>query len=121
VRRSRRPLGADRFDHRLPHLPLLACRPNAGTHRNPDRRNTGHPDNINRASDGNYWLALVGVRTPSFDLSMEKAAFRRRMAKQVPTDEWLGPNLNYGCVVKFDEAGNVLESYWDPTGISQRP
>ena len=35
----------------------------------------GHPDNINRASDGNYWLALVGVRTPSFDLSMGKAAF----------------------------------------------
>ena len=21
-------------------------------------------------------------------------------------------------MVKFDEAGNVLESYWDPTGIS---
>jgi ribose transport system permease protein len=78
----------------------------------------GHPDNINRASDGNYWLALIGVRTPSFDLSMRKAAFRRRMAKQVPLDEWLGPNLNYGCVVKFDEAGNVLESYWDPTGVS---
>ncbi len=78
----------------------------------------GHPDNINRASDGNYWLALVGVRTPSFDLSMRKAAFRRRMAKQVPLDEWLGPNLNYGCVVKFDDAGNVLESYWDPTGVS---
>ncbi len=69
----------------------------------------GHPDNINRASDGNYWLALVGVRTPSFDLSMRKASFRRRMAKQVPLDEWLGPNLNYGCVVKFDDAGNVLE------------
>jgi ribose transport system permease protein len=78
----------------------------------------GHPDNINRASDGNYWLALVGVRTPSFDLSMRKASFRRRMAKQVPLDEWLGPNLNYGCVVKFDEGGNILESYWDPTGIS---
>ena len=40
------------------------------------------------------------------------------MAKQVPLDEWLGPNLNYGCVVKFDEAGNVLELYWDPTGAS---
>ena len=78
----------------------------------------GNPDNINRASDGNYWLALVGIRTPSFDLSMRKAAFRRRMAKQVPLDEWLGPNLNYGCVVKFDDAGNVLESYWDPTGRS---
>ena len=69
----------------------------------------GHPDNINRASDGNYWLALIGIRTPSSDLAMRKAAFRRRMVKQVPTDEWLGPNLNYGCVVKFDEAGNVLE------------
>jgi ribose transport system permease protein len=78
----------------------------------------GHPDNINRASDGNYWLALIGVRTPSFDLAMRKAAFRRRMAKQVPLDEWLGPNLNYGCVVKFDEGGRVLESYWDPTGVS---
>jgi ribose transport system permease protein len=78
----------------------------------------GNPDNINRASDGNYWLALVGIRTPSFDLSMRKAAFRRRMAKQVPLDEWLGPNLNYGCVVKFDEAGNILETFWDPTGTS---
>ena len=74
----------------------------------------GHPDNINRASDGNYWLALIGIRTPSFDLSMRKAAFRRRMAKQVPLDEWLGPNLNYGCVVKFDEAGNVLEFVLGP-------
>jgi ribose transport system permease protein len=78
----------------------------------------GHPDNINRASDGNYWLALVGIRGPAFDLSMRKAAFRRRMAKQVPLDEWLGPNLNYGCVVKFDEAGNILETFWDPTGLS---
>jgi ribose transport system permease protein len=78
----------------------------------------GNPDNINRASDGNYWLALVGIRGPSFDLSMRKAAFRRRMAKQVPLDEWLGPNLNYGCVVKFDEAGNILETFWDPTGTS---
>ena len=78
----------------------------------------GLPDNINRASDGNYWLALVGVRTPTYDLASRKAAFRRRMVKQVPTDEWLAPGLNHGCVLKFDEAGNILESYWDPTGIS---
>ena len=51
----------------------------------------GHPDNINRASDGNYWLALVGIRTPAFDLAMRKPGFRLRMAKQVPTDEWLAP------------------------------
>ena len=78
----------------------------------------GLPDNINRASDGNYWLALVGIRTPTFDLAARKPAFRRRMVKQVPTDEWLSPGLNHGCVLKFDDAGNVLESYWDPTGIS---
>ena len=58
---------------------------------------------------------------PSFDLSMRKAAFRRRMAKQVPLDEWLGPNLNYGCVVKFDEAGNVLEFGLDQPALRTRP
>ena len=29
----------------------------------------GYPDNINRASDGNYWMALVGMRTPALDLA----------------------------------------------------
>jgi ribose transport system permease protein len=78
----------------------------------------GNPDNINRASDGNYWLALVGIRTPAFDLSVRKPGFRLRMVKQVPTDEWLAPALNHGCVLKFNEAGEALESWWDPTGIS---
>src|SRR5260370_379893 len=78
----------------------------------------GNCDNINRASDGNYWLALVGIRTPAFDLAMRKPGFRLRMVKQVPTDEWLAPGLNHGCVLKFTEQGEVLESYWDPTGIS---
>jgi ribose transport system permease protein len=78
----------------------------------------GNPDNINRASDGCYWLALVGIRTPTFDLAARKPGFRRRMVKQVPGDEWLSAGLNHGCVLKFNEAGEVLESYWDPTGIS---
>jgi ribose transport system permease protein len=29
----------------------------------------GYPDNINLASDGNYWLALVGMRSPPLDLA----------------------------------------------------
>ena len=78
----------------------------------------GNPDNINRASDGSYWLALVGIRTPTFDLAARKPGFRRRMVKQVPGDEWLSAGLNHGCVVKFNEAGEVLESWWDPTGAS---
>jgi ribose transport system permease protein len=78
----------------------------------------GYPDNINRASDGNYWLALTGLRTPCFDLAYRNPSFRRRMIKQIPPDEWLYPNMNNGCVVKFSESGEVLESYWDPGGRS---
>lgn len=73
-------------------------------------------DNINRASDGTYWLASVGLRTPVYDLAMKMPSFRLRMVKFVPSDEWLYPNVNWGCVIKFNEQGQVLESYWDPTG-----
>uniref|UniRef100_E6VQ73 Inner-membrane translocator n=1 Tax=Rhodopseudomonas palustris (strain DX-1) TaxID=652103 RepID=E6VQ73_RHOPX len=78
----------------------------------------GYPDNINRASDGNYWLALVGLRSPVYDLAMADPAFRTRMVKQIPPDEWLCPGINFGCVVKFDDNGNILESLWDPGGVS---
>lgn len=74
----------------------------------------GYPDNINRASDGNYWLALVGIRSPVYDLAMADPGFRVRMVKQIPPDEWLCPGINFGCVLKFDDRGNVLESLWDP-------
>ena len=73
----------------------------------------GFPDNINLASDGNYWLALVGMRTPTLDLAWKMPGFRKRMAKLVPIDEWLFPNINTGCVVKFNEKGEILESLWD--------
>ena len=78
----------------------------------------GYPDNINRASDGNYWLALMGMRSPSFDLAMRKPAFRRRMSKQLPGDEWLAPNINTGCIVKFNEAGEILDVMWDEGGVN---
>ena len=78
----------------------------------------GYPDNINLASDGNYWLALVGMRVPTLDLAWKMPGFRRRMAKLVPIDEWLFPNINTGCVVKFNEKGEVLESYWDIKSIN---
>ena len=76
----------------------------------------GYPDNINLASDGNYWLALVGMRCPAYDLALRMPGFRRRMALRVPLDEWLFPNINTGCVIKFNEAGQVLETLWDLGG-----
>ncbi|MDF3813584.1 SMP-30/gluconolactonase/LRE family protein [Rhodopseudomonas sp. BAL398] len=78
----------------------------------------GFPDNINVASDGNYWLALVGMRSPALDLAWRMPDFRRRMAKRLPVDEWLFPNINTGCVVKFNEQGKVLESFWDIEGLN---
>jgi ribose transport system permease protein len=76
----------------------------------------GHPDNINRASDGTYWLALVGMRSPVVDLALRMPGFRRRMARRVAADEWLYPNINIGCVVKIDDRGQVLDALWDRTG-----
>lgn len=76
----------------------------------------GYPDNINRSSDGNYWMAIMGMRSQVFDLAMRKPAFRKRMAKELPGDEWLAPNINTGCVVKFNEAGKILDVLWDRQG-----
>lgn len=75
-------------------------------------------DNINRASDGTYWLALIGIRSPAFDLAAAMPDFRLRMIKEIPVDEWLVPGLNQGCVLKFTDTGEVLDSYWDPEGIN---
>jgi ribose transport system permease protein len=73
----------------------------------------GYPDNINRASDGNYWLALVGMRTPSFDLALRRPGMRRRMTRQLPQEEWLFPNINTGGILKFDEGGRIVDSVSD--------
>jgi ribose transport system permease protein len=73
----------------------------------------GYPDNINRSSDGVYWLAIMGMRSPALDVALRMPGFRRRMARRIAPDQWLYPNLNIGCVIRFDDKGNVLESLWD--------
>ena len=78
----------------------------------------GYPDNINRASDGNFWVALVGMRSPALDLALRMPSMRKRMAKRVARDEWLFPNINSGCVLKFTGDGRVLESLWDLGGTN---
>jgi len=73
----------------------------------------GYPDNINRASDGTYWVAIMGMRSPALDLALRKPDFRKRMARRIAADQWLYPNLNVGCVARFDDNGEILESLWD--------
>lgn len=76
----------------------------------------GYPDNINRASDGTYWCALCGMRSPVFDLALRMPGFRKRMVQKVGRDDWLYPNMNTGCVIKFDAQGTILDVLWDLGG-----
>ncbi|AVH94186.1 MULTISPECIES: ABC transporter permease [Streptomyces] len=75
----------------------------------------GHPDNINRSSDGNYWLPFVSMRTPMSDLLTRYPAVRRRMTREVPLDSWVVPQLNVSCVMKFSDEGEILDVLWDST------
>ncbi len=73
----------------------------------------GYPDNINRASDGGYWIALAGMRNPVIDLAMKHPGLRRRMTKRVPPTNWLFGNLNIGGVLKIDGGGRIIDAFWD--------
>ena len=92
--------------------------PKAGTAECVIKDMPGYPDNINRASDGTYWMAWLGMRTPSFDLALRNPGFRKRMTRRLPSDEWLFPNINTGGVVKFDGTGRIVETLGDMTGTS---
>ena len=92
--------------------------PKAGTAECVIKDMPGYPDNINRASDGNYWMAWLGMRTPSFDLSLRHPGMRKRMTRRLPQDEWLFPNINTGGVVKFSETGGIIETLGDLSGVS---
>ena len=76
----------------------------------------GYPDNINLASDGNFWCGIIGMRAPAFDLAQKMPGFRRRMVMQIARDEWLYPNMNTGGVVKFSLDGTIVQSLWDGMG-----
>ena len=92
--------------------------PKAGTAECVIKDMPGYPDNINRASDGSYWMAWLGMRTPSFDLALRHPGFRKRMTRRLPADDWLFPNINTGGVVKFDDSGRIIETLGDMTGVS---
>jgi ribose transport system permease protein len=92
--------------------------PKAGSAECVIRDMPGYPDNINRASDGTYWMAWLGMRTPSFDLSLRHPAMRKRMTRRLPQDEWLFPNINTGGVVKFEDTGRIVEALGDLSGAS---
>jgi ribose transport system permease protein len=75
-----------------------------------------HPGHITAASDGAYWMGLIGGRAPVVDLAWRMPNFRKRLAIELPQDEWPFPQFNAGGVVKFDRAGKIVDVLWDPDG-----
>lgn len=73
----------------------------------------GYPDNVNRSSDGGYWIALAGMRNPIMDQAMKYPGLRQRMTKRVPPTNWLFGNLNIGGVLKTDGKGEIVDALWD--------
>src|SRR5271165_5021274 len=92
---------------------LWIAGPNKGKRETFIRDLPGYPDNINRSSDGNYWVALVGMRSPALDLSLSMPDFRKRMVRRVAPDNWLLPNMFTGSLVKFNADGKILDTLWD--------
>jgi len=66
---------------------------------------------MNRAT-----VARIAPAAREVDLALTMPDFRRRMAKRVAPELWLYPNINTGCVVKFNEKGEILDSLWDLKG-----
>ena len=74
-----------------------------------------HPDNISRAPDGGFWIALVAPRSAELD-SLMPSPFWRKVLMRLP-EAWRGSLIEpYGWVVKASEAGDVVANLQDPNG-----
>ncbi|MEP5423413.1 MAG: SMP-30/gluconolactonase/LRE family protein, partial [Roseibium sp.] len=74
----------------------------------------GFPDNINRNSDGTFWMGIVSPRSPVADAIADKPSLRK-VVMRLPA--FIRPAAQrYGFLVKINEAGDILETLQDPSG-----
>ncbi len=74
----------------------------------------GFPDNLNRSSNGTFWLAIFTLRNPALD-RVHRSPFAKRVVYRLPS--FLQPRPEpYGLVVELDEDGEILRSFHDPGG-----
>lgn len=76
----------------------------------------GYPDNIDRAEDGVYWLAIPNLRNPMVDRVHRHPRLARQMGR---LPEWLLMKTvpdPYGLVLQMDADGRIHHSLHDPTG-----
>ncbi|MEO0746544.1 MAG: SMP-30/gluconolactonase/LRE family protein [Pseudomonadota bacterium] len=74
----------------------------------------GFPDNLNAGPNGTFWLGLASPRNAIMD-QLSGAPFWRRVVMRLP-DVMKPAPTRYGFVVRFDEAGQVVETLQDPSG-----
>lgn len=74
----------------------------------------GFPDNINRNSDGTFWVGIVSPRSDVAD-ALSGQPFLRKIVMRLPA--FMRPSAKrYGFVIKINEAGDVLETLQDTSG-----
>lgn len=74
----------------------------------------GFPDNIKRDPDGTFWLGLVSPRSEPVD-KLSELPFIRKIIQRLPSAIQPKPQ-RYGCLVRIDENGKVLETLQDASG-----
>lgn len=74
----------------------------------------GFPDNVDRASDGTFWLGLASPRSAVLD-RLSGRPFARKVVQRLPPA--MRPKARrYGFLLHFDQDGNILETLQDPSG-----
>jgi sugar lactone lactonase YvrE len=89
------------------------CSPKAGTAEVFMDNMAGLPDNINLATNGNYWVACFTRRLALLDF-MHPYPKLKKLVSLIPDN--LKPLDYYGLVLLVDGNGNVLQSLHDATG-----
>lgn len=101
------------FRHRVTRLWLTG--PNAGQNDVFFENLPGHPDNLSRAPDGSFWVALVAPRNETLEVLMP-SPFWRKVLMRLPEALRGGLGAPFGWIAHLDASGNVIESLQDPTG-----
>jgi len=74
-----------------------------------------HPDNLSRAPDGTFWIALVAPRSAELD-SLMPMPFWRKVVMRLP-EAARGPLIQpFGWVIAVNATGEVIGNLQDPNG-----
>lgn len=101
------------FRHRVTRLWLTG--PKAGQSDLFSGNLPGHPDNLSRAPDGSFWVALVVPRNEALETLMP-TPFWRKVMMRLPESLRGGVGAPFGWVAHLDAQGQVIESLQDPNG-----